>query len=75
MTANELKAVMAKLDRLLDENDRLREALQWFVDNDETNEGDTPLPEHGGRTWNEINSYWIDGLNRARDLLKAGGDA
>jgi len=24
MTANELKAVMAKLDRLLDENDRLR---------------------------------------------------
>lgn len=47
----------------------LVEALEWFIDNDDTNEGDTPLPGHGGRTWNEINAYWIDGLNRARAAL------
>ena len=55
-----------------DEIERLREALKWFVDNDETNEGDTPLPEYGGRSWNEINAYWIDGLNRARAALGEG---
>ena len=55
------------------ERDRLREALKWFIDNDETNEGDAPLPEYGGRSWNEINAYWIDGLNRARAALKETG--
>jgi hypothetical protein len=57
-------------DALRAEDARLREALQWFVDNDETNEGDTPMPEHGGRTWNEINAYWIEGLNAARAALE-----
>lgn len=52
------------------ENERLREIVQWFVDNDETNEGDTPLPEHGGRTWDELNAFWIAGLNRARATLE-----
>jgi hypothetical protein len=55
------------------ERDRLRDAVQWFIDNDETNEGDTPLPEYGGRCWNEINAYWIAGLNRARAALKETG--
>lgn len=47
----------------------LVEALEWMIANDDTNEGDTPLPEHGNRTWNEINEYWIDGLNKARAVL------
>jgi len=46
-----------------------REALKWFVDNDDTNQGDTPLPEYGGKSWNEINAYWIAGLNHACALL------
>jgi len=48
----------------------LKEALQWFIDNDDTNEGDVPIPEYDGRTWNEINDYWIAGLDRARALIK-----
>lgn len=47
----------------------LVEALLWMVENDETNEGDRPLPEHGGKSWNEINDYWLQGLNRARAAL------
>ena len=47
----------------------LREALQWMVDNDKTYEGDEPLERHGGRTWNELNAYYIAGLNRARAAL------
>lgn len=48
---------------------KLCDALQWMVDNDETNEGDRPLEQYNGQTWNEINAYWIDGLNRARAAL------
>jgi hypothetical protein len=66
----ERDALRAENARLLAVNARLREALQWFVDNDETNEGDTPMPEHGDRTWNEINAYWIEGLNAARAALE-----
>ena len=62
-----------EIERLRAERDRLREALQWMVDNDETNEGDEPLYDKGGRSWNEINAYWIDGLNRARAALKETG--
>ena len=52
----------------------LLEALEWMVAEDDTNEGDTPMPDHGGRTWNEINAYWIDGLNKARAAIaKAKG--
>lgn len=52
----------------------LLEALKWCVENDETNTGDVPLEDHGGRTWNEINEYWIDGLNRANSAIaKAEG--
>lgn len=66
-------AAADEIERLRAERDRLREALQWMVDNDETNEGDEPMPEYGGRSWNEINAYWIDGLNRARAALKETG--
>ena len=53
----------------------LLEALIWMVENDETFEGDTPLPDHHGATWNEINAYWIAGLNRARAAIaKATGE-
>ena len=45
-------------------------ALQWMVDNDDTNEGDIPLDHLGGQTWDEYNSYWIDGLNNAKEAIK-----
>lgn len=41
------------------------EALEWMVENDETNTGDSPIEELGGRTWDQVNEYWIAGLNRA----------
>jgi hypothetical protein len=63
-------APQTELDALRAENARLRAALTWFVENDDTNEGDTPMPEHGGRSWNEINAYWIEGLNAARAALE-----
>lgn len=47
----------------------LAACLQWMVDNDETNEGDEPLQDYGGKTWNELNEYWIEGLNRARSAI------
>lgn len=50
-------------------NKRLAEALRWYVENDETNEGDTPLPDHNGLTWNEINEFWLDGKSRAIAVL------
>jgi hypothetical protein len=59
-----------EIERLRAGRDRLREAVQWFIDNDETNVGDEPIEYIGGRTWNEVNAYYIDGLNRARAALK-----
>lgn len=53
--------------------EKLKEAseiIQWFIENDETNEGDAPMAEHGGQSWNEINEYWIEGLNRARKFVE-----
>ena len=47
----------------------LVEALQWMIDQDETNEADVPMPEHMGQTWDEINAYRIAGLNRASSAL------
>lgn len=49
-----------RIDALEAENKALREALQWYVDNDETNEGGD---------WEEINEFWLEGLRRARALL------
>jgi len=35
--------------------------------------GDEPIEYIGGRTWNEVNAYYIDGLNRALAALKERG--
>lgn len=60
--------------RLIAAAPELLEALQWMVDNDETNEGDEPVESLGGLTWNEMNSYWIEGRNRAlAAIAKATG--
>jgi hypothetical protein len=48
----------------------LIECLQWFVDNDDTNEGDEPLEYLQGQTWNDVNAFWLEGLNRARSVLE-----
>lgn len=47
----------------------LVKALEWYISEDETNEGDEPMPEHGNRSWNEINSYWIEGKRKAEAAL------
>lgn len=52
-------------DEKIDVVARLIEALEWYIENDDTYEGDTPLPDHHGLTWNEINAYWIAGRARA----------
>lgn len=53
----------------------LLEALIWMVENDETNEGSEPCKELGGLSWDQYNSYWIDGLNKARAAIaKASGE-
>lgn len=60
----------ARIERLEKAVKELRDALAWMVENDETNEGDIPLEDHMGATWNEINEDWIRGLNRSREALK-----
>ena len=59
----------AELRRLHSVNAELLEALKWMVENDETNEGDDPVESLGGHSWNEYNSYWLDGLNKARAAI------
>lgn len=54
-------------DKLIEE---LVEALQWYIDNDETNEGDTSIADLGGYSWNEINAFWIEGKRRAEALIE-----
>lgn len=63
--------------RLIAAAPQLLEALEWMVANDDTNEGDQPLEELGGQSWDEYNAYWIEGLNRARAAIAAatGGAA
>lgn len=61
-------------------DEKLKEAIDiinWFIENDETNEGDEPIHSDddwiNGHTWNEINAYWIEGLNRARKFIAENG--
>jgi hypothetical protein len=68
-------AVFKERDKLDSVNAELLEALKWMVENDETNEGDDPVECLGGHSWNEYNSYWINGLNKARAAIaKATGE-
>lgn len=55
--------------------DEMVEALQWFVDNDDTMEGDDPMPEKGNLSWDEINAFWLAGLRRARAVLAKAREA
>lgn len=41
---------------------RLADALQWFIDEDDTNRGD--FSADGGVNWEEENAYWIAGLEQ-----------
>ncbi|CUX07686.1 hypothetical protein CFBP6626_07585 [Agrobacterium tumefaciens] len=60
--------------RLIAAAPELLEALKWMVENDETNEGEEPRPEFGGDSWNEVNAFFLAGLNRARAAIaKAEG--
>jgi hypothetical protein len=64
-----------ELRRLHLVNVELLESLKWMVANDDTNEGDDPVDRLGGQSWNEYNSYWLDGLNKARAAIaKATGE-
>ena len=65
---------ISDLREVLNLIEELKDALQWMVENDETNEGDEPLEGRSGQSWNEINAYWIDGLNKARNALKEVSD-
>lgn len=66
-------AIIAERKRCAEVVSDLVSALQWMIDNDETHEGDEPMEKYGGKSWNEINSYWIDGLSKARTaIVKAG---
>ena len=60
---------LSTMEEAANEIEELRKALQWMVDNDETNVGDEPLREYGGYSWNVLNAYYIEGLNRAKALL------
>ena len=51
----------AELEKLVQQNKRLAECLRWYVDNDETYEGDE---------WEEVNSDFLEGKRRAEDLLQ-----
>ena len=56
--ADRIKELEAKLAKAV-------EHLEWFIENDETNRGDEPMPERRNQTWDEINSYWIEHLDAA----------
>lgn len=66
----ELAPIVAdRIEALSAENERLREALQWLVDNDETFESGEPVEFFDGLSWSEVNARWLKGLNRAREAL------
>lgn len=58
-TIEELKARISELE----------EILNWYVDYDDTNEGDQPVEHLGGRTWDEVSAPWIAMLRRAEAIL------
>lgn len=63
--ANRIEALQAERDELRMKLAMALEHLEWFISEDETNRGDTPMPEYRDRTWNEINAYWLSHLDSA----------
>jgi hypothetical protein len=57
-------------DHAADVIEALYSALQWFIENDDTNQGDNPQEHLGGRSWDDVNAYWIDGLNAGIAAVK-----
>ena len=49
-------------------------ALKWYVEHDETYEGDEPLPDHGGLTWSELNAFWVRGKHSAMAVIAKAED-
>jgi hypothetical protein len=56
---------MARIEELERKLAKAVEHIEWFISEDETNRGDEPMSSHGGRTWDEINEYWITHLDSA----------
>ena len=54
------------LDELLD---KCEKALSNYIETDETYEGDEPLPDHGGLTWDEINEDFLKIKHDAEDAV------
>lgn len=52
---------------LATENEELLGALKWYVDNDDTYEGDRT--SYGGINWDEENKYWLKGRRRAEQAI------
>ena len=48
---------------------QLVDALNWYIDEDDTIEGDEPTSF--GETWNDINAPWIAGKRRAEAAIDA----
>ena len=63
-TISEAK-LMARIEELERKLAKAVEHIEWFISEDETNRGDEPMSSHGGRTWDEINEYWITHLDSA----------
>lgn len=62
---------MKKLE--MTDKEKIEEAcaiIRWFVENDETNQGDEPLEQFGGDSWDDINAYYIEGLRKANKFLR-----
>ncbi len=59
-----IQADPADIIEVFDQRNQLLEALEWYVENDDVNEGQ------------EGNEFWEDGLNRARTIIsRAKGES
>ncbi len=57
----QLSELEAKLAQAEADKAKLKEALAWYVENDETYEGGH---------WEDANAFWLEGKRRAEALLK-----
>lgn len=74
MTANEIKAVMAKLDRLLDENDRLRAERDRLRKAMSDLLAVVPVFPTSAKNIVGLEAWYNKALQEARAALKGGGD-